>query len=58
MKRKELIKFLKEIRDKQTFPNSDDDLENHHMRADHLLLEYINDPEIKECFDDIEKWYS
>ncbi len=34
------------------------DEEVSHMTADRSLLEYINDPEVTELFDDIEKWYS
>ena len=35
-----------------------DDSERDHIKADQLLLAYINDPEITEVFDAIEKWYS
>jgi hypothetical protein len=28
-----------------------------HIRADKLLLRYINDPKVKKAFDDIYKWY-
>lgn len=29
-----------------------------HKKADSLLLEYINQPEVTEAFGDITKWYS
>ena len=29
-----------------------------HVKADEALLEFINDPEITEAFDAIEKWYA
>ena len=35
-----------------------DDPENGHMVADKLLLKYINDAEITESFDKINKWYA
>jgi hypothetical protein len=34
------------------------DIEVDHGRADDFLLAYINDPEITEAFDLIEKWYA
>ncbi len=34
------------------------DEEKDHAKADALLLEYINDVEIMEAFDKIEKWYA
>lgn len=34
------------------------DLEEVHIQADNLLLEYINDPEVTEAFEKIDKWYS
>ena len=32
--------------------------EDWHYEADRLLLEYINDAEIKAAFDDVDKWYA
>jgi len=29
-----------------------------HLEADNLLLDYINDEQITEAFERIEKWYS
>ena len=34
------------------------DLEKAHIKADILLLEYINDEEITKAFNDIDKWYA
>lgn len=34
------------------------DPEPDHSEADDLLLEFINDPEVKEIYDSIDKWYS
>lgn len=29
-----------------------------HLQADEALTEFINDPEIKEAFDRLDKWYN
>lgn len=34
------------------------DTENDHAEADCLLIEYINDDEVRELFDELEKWYA
>jgi hypothetical protein len=34
------------------------DEEINHCRADSLLLEFIDDPEVTEAFDAIDKWYA
>lgn len=34
------------------------DPEMAHVEADKAIIEYINDKEIKEAFDDITKWYA
>jgi hypothetical protein len=34
------------------------DTEANHGEADDLLLEYINDKDIKKAFEEIEKWYA
>jgi hypothetical protein len=34
------------------------DVEDAHRSADDALLRYINDPDIRQAFDSIEKWYS
>lgn len=45
---------------KYKYPNNDltGDTEMIHVTADELLLEYINDPDIKEAFNKIRKWYA
>lgn len=50
MIKQELIDKLKEFAKAET-------PEYKHAEADDLLLEYINDPEITEAFDSIDKWY-
>lgn len=37
---------------------SDTDFERAHIKADELLLAYINNQEISELFDLIAKWYA
>lgn len=37
---------------------SDQDHEMAHTNADRLLLEFINDSDVTEAFDAIDKWYS
>lgn len=34
------------------------DEENNHVKADKLLLRYINDDRVTQEFDKIKKWYS
>lgn len=46
-----LIKELKALADSR-------DTEVAHYRADELLIEFINNPEVKETFDNIKKWYA
>lgn len=33
-------------------------IDEDHIHADVLLLKYINDPEVTELFESIEKWYA
>jgi len=49
--KKQLIEMLKELKNSY-------DREVSHAEADGLLIKYINDPEVKESFGDIEKRYS
>jgi hypothetical protein len=35
-----------------------DDPESGHLTADELLLCYIGDPEIREAFEALDKWYA
>jgi len=51
MTKEELIKELKHFAEY-------DDAEIAHHKADRALLEFINDSEITEAFDDIIKWYA
>ena len=47
----ELLERLRELA-------KDGDHEAAHGRADAALIDFINDPEIAEAFDAIEKWYA
>lgn len=49
--KEELIKKLKELA-------KDDDYEMAHVKADALLLLYLNDEEIEEAYDSVGKWYA
>lgn len=51
MEKKELIEKLKLL-------VRIGDPEAAHGNADDLLIEYINDLEVKDAFDEIEKWYA
>ena len=51
MTKEELIIALKEL---QTYG----DPESAHSQADRLLLAYINDTEVTEAFNGIDKWYA
>ena len=53
MKIGELVQRLKDIRESAEF-----DEEVAHLRADELLLEFINDLDVKEAFTAIKKWYA
>lgn len=35
-----------------------DDYEKNHIKADDLLLEFINDERVTKAFNDIEMWYA
>lgn len=35
-----------------------DDYETTHAKADMLLIQYINDEEITEAYDNVGKWYA
>ncbi|MHB8361439.1 MAG: hypothetical protein ACYDAO_02490 [Thermoplasmataceae archaeon] len=54
MNKQELLDKIEELK------NSDDtdDTEMEHKCADRLLLNYINDKDITNAYDKIEKWYS
>lgn len=51
MTKKELIRDLTELKNSK-------DTESAHIDADELLVEFINDPEIKAAYDAIRKWYA
>lgn len=51
-KRDALLKALIELNE------GPQDTEAAHGMADALLIEYINDPEIKAAYEAIEKWYA
>lgn len=53
MTKEELIEKLKTLNGRPEY-----DIEQDHKDADQLLLEYINDKEITEAFNSVEKWYS
>ncbi|MDD5362277.1 MAG: hypothetical protein PHN88_09105 [Ignavibacteria bacterium] len=46
----------KELIEKELQPAGDIEIE--HQMADELLLEYIDDEEIKNKYDKVEKWYA
>ena len=61
MEKKELIEKLKSINikvSKGIDKNRLYDLENAHREADDLIIEFINDKEIKEVYDSIDKWFA
>ncbi len=51
MTKQELIEKLKELHDNF-------DVEVAHVKADDLIIEFINDEEIKEAYDNVPKWYA
>jgi hypothetical protein len=61
MTTKELIKKLKKLHsDAKAREESGGyyDEEETHFKADHLLLDYINNQDVSDAFIDIQKWYS
>lgn len=52
MNRDELVQRLMELAD------GGGDIERNHFEADELLLKYIDDPEVRAAFEEIEKWYA
>lgn len=53
MNKKELILRLAEIDERLSF-----DREVAHLEADATLLAFIDDPEISQAYDAIDKWYA
>ena len=58
LNKQELLKRFKEIVEKQEKSVLGGDFDDDHILADNLLLEYINDEDIKNAFESIERWYS
>lgn len=54
MERSELVRKLEEL---QAVQKTDPDWSWHHEKADQLLLDYIDDPEVTNAFYNINKWY-
>lgn len=55
MTKGELIKLLNQL-EKEV--DDGGDVEAAHVDADNLLLDFIDDPDIRDAFVDIKKWYS
>lgn len=53
MSKEELLETLKTI-----YNGGDHDQEAAHLMADGALLDFINDPEIREAYNKIGKWYA
>jgi hypothetical protein len=49
--KEQLLGLLKDCKE-------DLDVENNHRKADDALLAFINDVEVTQAFEDIERWYS
>lgn len=58
MTKQQLLENLQNIVRGQTDPLFHTDQEGDHLEADDLLLTFINDPEIRVAFDEIDKWYA
>lgn len=62
MNLEELIKELKKIKKVQDkrIERGDmcGDFDDDHIKADELLLEYIDNEDVTDIFESIEKWYS
>lgn len=52
MNKEELIKRLKYIKE------TSGDTEADHIHVDKALTDFINDKEVTEAFNDIDKWYA
>jgi hypothetical protein len=55
-KPKDTAELVKALRKLKTDPNLD--IEDVHVEADRLLVEFIDDPEVTKAFEDIDKWYA
>lgn len=58
MTKKQLLKALKKIQERQIDSIDYSKCDRDHIEADAFLLEYIDDPAITAVFHDIEKWYA
>jgi hypothetical protein len=58
MDKKELLERLDRIYQRDYGDGKYLDKEDDHVDADNAILEFINDSEITEAFDKIEKWYA
>jgi hypothetical protein len=61
MTKEELIEQLNSLEDQhryQIMGQQGVDTERVHVAADELLLDYINDTEIREAFEALRKWYA
>lgn len=56
-KKEKLLLALQKIKELQ-LTSGNRDPEEDHIKADELLLEYINDELIIKSFKEIEKWYA
>lgn len=59
MKKSFLISELNRLAEEEQYPPYSGDFgkEMLHMKADDLLIDYINDPKIREAFEEIVKGY-
>ena len=53
MKREDLLASLRVL-----VEDSKRDCEGAHIRADEILIEYLNDPEITALWNEMNRWYS
>ena len=51
LKKEDLLKILKGL-------EASGDTESAHADADDALIDFINDPEITEAYEKIDKWYA
>lgn len=51
-----ILELVTKLRELKADPEGNP--EGRHVDADELLLDYINDPDVRAAFEDIEKWYA
>lgn len=54
MTKKQLLARLKQLLN----PIDNHDVEYVHVKADQLLIDYINDPKVTKLYSSIPKWYA